>query len=386
MSESPIRLLLLTDEMEVGGTQRQIVELACGLDARRFEVTVLFFRERSFLVDTLERAGVQVLQVERHGRFDLSFVPRLARTLARHRFQVMHCFAFSGEFWGSLARALLPRRQRPVLISSVRGTYEWYSRTEWMLKRWVTRQSALVISNSRVGGDYARDRLQLPPGAVDVVYNGVPERPVDAAQWQTLRAQLAPAADAVVALFVGRLVEHKNLPRLLKALKQARAQAPELVLWLAGSGPLLAQTQALAQRLGLDSPCVRFLGERKDTAALMAACDFVVLPSLREGLSNVLLEAMMGRRSVLSTVTGGTPELVVDGVTGLLVDPVDSGQLAQALLRLTRDRALRDRLGLAGEARAREHFSVPAMVKASALRYEAVLRPGFVQHKSPAAP
>jgi glycosyltransferase involved in cell wall biosynthesis len=381
MFQAPIRLLLLTDEMEVGGTQRQIVELARGLDAQRFDVTVLYFRERSFLVDTLEEAGVKVIQVPRHGRFDLSFVPRLSRSLAKHRFQVMHCFAFSGEFWGTLARALLPRRQRPVLISSVRGTYEWYSRTEWALKRWVTRQSALVIANSRVGGDYARTHLRLPPGAVDVVYNGVLEQPVDDALWKSLRAQLAPEPEAVVALFVGRLVDHKNLPRLLEALKLARAQAPELVLWLGGSGPLQTETQAVAQRLGLDT-CVRFLGERADTAALMAACDFVVLPSLREGLSNVLLEAMMCRRSVVSTTAGGTPELVVDGVTGLLVDPVDTDALAKALLRLARDSALRQRLGLAGEQRAREHFSVPAMVHASALRYEAVLRSGFVQYAS----
>jgi glycosyltransferase involved in cell wall biosynthesis len=368
MADARIRLLLLTDEMELGGTQRQIVEIARGLNPARFDVTVLFFLNRSFLVDTLEAAGIRVIQVPRKGKLDPSFVPRLARTLARHRFDVMHCFAFSGELWGSLARALLPRQQRPALISSVRGTYEWYSATEWAIKRWVTRQSAMVIANSRVAGEYARQHLRLPEGGVDVVYNGVRELQVHAAGAMQLRASMAPEPNAIVALFVGRMVDHKNLPRLLQAMALARQDAPGLQLWLAGHGPLLEPMQELAGSLGLKE-AVRFLGEREDAAALMAACDVVTLPSLREGLSNVVLEAMMSRKPVLATAVGGTPEAVVDGQTGLLVDPADTDALAAALVRLARDPALRARLGQAGEARARERFSIQAMREASELRY-----------------
>ena len=157
------RVLLLTDEMEVGGTQRQIVHIARHLDRERFEPSVLFFRNPSFFVGELERAGVRVIQVEKHGRLDLGFVWRLVQTLRRERYDVMQCFAFSGELWGAVARRLLPRARRPALISSVR----------WRIKRWVSGQSERVIANSRMGAEYACERMGLPAGAIRVSYNGV---------------------------------------------------------------------------------------------------------------------------------------------------------------------------------------------------------------------
>lgn len=122
-SPGKTRLLLLTDEMEVGGTQRQIVHIAAQLDRRLFEPTVLFFRNPSFFVDELKAAGVRVIQVPKQGRLDLRFVMRLKRELELGQFDVMHCFAFSGELWGAFARRMLPRSAQPALISSVRGTY-----------------------------------------------------------------------------------------------------------------------------------------------------------------------------------------------------------------------------------------------------------------------
>lgn len=356
------RVLLLTDEMEVGGTQRQIVHIASQLDRSRFEPTVIYFVNRSFFVDELERAGVPVIQVEKRGKIDPIFVWRLRRALRDGRFDVTHCFAYSGEFWGTLAMRLLPRRNRPALVSSVRGTYEWYSRWNWLVKRWVSARSHRVVANSRIAANYACRHLGWPDEAISIAYNGVQPPQVEASRSAALRRQLGFDTGQVMALFVGRLVVHKDLPCLLRAAARLRDQLPQLRFVLAGDGPLHADVMRQMAEQGLEDR-VSLLGQRDDVQDLIDAADIVVLPSLREGLSNVILEGMMGGKPVVASRAGGNVELVIDNETGLLFDVGDDAGLAAALQSLAHDAPLRSRLGEGARRRAQEAFSIPAMVR-----------------------
>lgn len=373
--DSRLRVLILTDEMEVGGSQRQIVHIARSLDPSRFAVTVGFFRHTSFFVDELRAAGIPVVQIEKLARIDLRFVARLRRFLAEGRFDVIHCFSFTAELWGALARRLLPAATRPTLLSSVRGTYEWYAHWQWRLKRWVSLESARVVANSRHGGEYAFERMKLDPARLAVIYNGVAAPTAVPADRLSVRESLGLRADECVALFVGRLIVHKDVPTLLRSMRRVADEGTPLRLLIAGDGPLRAELEASAQSLGLQER-VHFLGQRSDTPALMHACDMVVLPSLREGLSNVILEAMQAGRAVIASTAGGNRELVEHEKTGLLVDIGDDAALAQSLLRLTRDANLREALGGAGALRARSQFGVPAMAQSFETLYRAVVTTG----------
>jgi glycosyltransferase involved in cell wall biosynthesis len=350
--------------MEVGGTQRQIVHIARHLDRERFEPSVLFFRNPSFFVGELEQDGVRVIQVEKRGRLDLGFVWRLVQTLRRERYDVMQCFAFSGELWGAVARRLLPRARRPALISSVRGVYEWYSRWHWYIKRWVSGQSERIIANSRMGAEYACARMGLPSGAIRVSYNGV--QSVQGAPG--LRAELGVPEEGVLVLFVGRLVVHKDVPTLLKAAALLRTRVPGLRVALAGDGPLRDSLAREVQALGLGD-VVHLLGQRDDVPDLIESADVIVLPSLREGLSNVILEGMMGGKPVVASRAGGNIELIEHDRSGLLFDIGDAQALAVALERLARDTALRVRLGKGARQRALTEFSIPSMVQAYEKHY-----------------
>ena len=358
------RVLLLTDEMEVGGTQRQIVHIARHLDRERFEPSVLFFRNPSFFVGELERAGVRVIQVEKHGRLDIGFVWRLVQTLRRERYDVMQCFAFSGELWGAVARRLLPRARRPALISSVRGVYEWYSGWHWRVKRWVSNQSERVIANSRMGAEYACERMGLPSGAIRISYNGVQSVQGNPG----LRTELGVPAGGVLVLFVGRLVVHKDVPTLLKAVAALHARLPGLRVALAGDGPLHDLLARVVDALGLQR-VVHLLGQRGDVPDLIESADIIVLPSLREGLSNVILEGMMGGKPVVASRAGGNIELIEHERSGLLFDVGDVQALAAALERLAGDSALRARLGQGARQRAEAEFSIPSMVQAYEKHY-----------------
>jgi glycosyltransferase involved in cell wall biosynthesis len=361
-----IRVLIVTDEMEIGGTQRQIVHMVLGLDPSRFEPTVLYFRNRSFFVDQLEQAGVSVLHVDKQARIDPGFVYRLRQTVVAGTFDVMHCFALTGELWGAVVHALLPIKRRPVLLSSIRNTYDWARPLHRTVKQWVMRRSWQVVANSEAGAQSAQHSMRLPPGRIRVIYNGVtvPEAAPQAAL--AVRAQLGFDADAPVVLFVGRLVEQKDVATLIRAMGQLHRPRAQLVI--AGDGPLRPTLENQTALLGLGEH-VHFLGQRNDAAALMAAADVLVLPSLVEGLSNVILEGMMIGRAVIASRTGGNVELVEHERTGLLFEVGDDAVLASCIQRLIDNPEQRNKLGLAARDKALQCFSMPAMVAAFATLY-----------------
>ena len=379
----PLRVMLMTDEMEVGGSQRQIVQLAMGLKERGIECVVLYFIKPSFLVDRLHAAGIQTLRVDKRRRVDPEFVWKLRQAIRQWAPNVLHCYSFTAELWGAIATRLLPAAERPTLITSVRGTYEWYSAHQWRMKHWASQRSQGIISNSREGAEYAARQMGLPMSRFSIVHNGVevPEPPADAVaalrkEYAAVTSATAPDGQAdipfeTLLLFVGRLVEHKNLPRLLDAFARVASERPHVRLLLVGGGPLHDALVARIRELKLDGRAL-LLGERSDVAALMKAADLLVAPSLREGMSNVILEAMALGLSVLATRVGGTPEVIEDGRHGVLVDPTDTQALADAMLQLIDDPVRRQAIGQAGRQKVLEQYSPPAMVSAMLKEYSRV--------------
>lgn len=363
-----LRVLIVTDEMEVGGSQRQIVNLALGLDPAQHEVTVAYFRNGSFFVDTLRQGGVRVVELPKRGRIDARFLAALVRELRTGRYDLVHAFAFSAEFWTALSCAALPPARRPQLVTSIRGTYDWYGAWHWRAKRWVSRRSSRVVANSRMGADFAAQRMGVSAAGIDVIYNGVAAEPVADGSREAVRAAWQVSPEQVVVLFVGRLVDVKDVGTLLRAAGRLVDSGLPLRYALCGDGPLRAALEQQAADLGLGS-VARFLGERRDVAALIEAADMVVLPSRQEGLSNVILEAMRGARPVVATRAGGNVELVEPGVTGLLFEVGDDEALAGCLRQLALDNGLRNDLGRAGARRVQDCFDMRAMVGAFARLY-----------------
>ncbi len=366
-----MRLLIVTDEMEVGGSQRQIVRLLRHIDRERFQPSVLYFRNPSHLVDELEDMGVPVIKVPKRRPLDPRFVAGLARRIRRGGYDVVHCFAFTAELWGMVAHSV---NGRGGFVSSIRGRYEWYSPLQWRIKRWVSRYSDCVVSNSRAGADYALERMRLEPERVEVVYNGIEiPPPVPEASLAGLRASLGIDRGEVMGLFVGRFVEHKNLPSLVRAMAVLNESGGAPVMCLAGDGELRPELEARIVSEGLESR-FRLLGQRSDVERLMQAADFVVLPSFREGLSNTILEGMAAGRPVVASKVGGNVELLEHERTGLLYPSDDHVALARAMGRLVMDAELRRRLGAAARREAERRFSIPAMVQRMEAIYERVAR------------
>lgn len=376
------RLLVVSDEMEVGGSQRQIVHLLRGIDHARWQPTLLYFRNRSFLVDELETAGVRCIHLPKHGRISPGFVWSLWRFLRRERFDVIHAFSLTGELW---VRALLPLLPATRFIASVRGLCLGYPDWQWTLKRWILGRADAVIANARAGAGYTSQRTGYPLERIDVVANGIDvDQDDDEASLASVRHGLALPADRVVALFVGRLVVEKNVPLLLDAMARIEASKRPLLL-LAGDGPLAASIDARIAELRLGGD-VRRLGERGDTRALMQLADLLVMPSREEGLSNVILEAMASGLAVLASDVGGNPELVEDDCTGWLFRSGNATELAAKLQVFAEDPDLRRRIGDAARRQAVDRYSVASLVAGTESIYRRVVAGDGVKQDVPGHP
>jgi glycosyltransferase involved in cell wall biosynthesis len=234
---------------------------------------------------------------------------------------------------------------RNGLQGSLRGT---------PYNRWL----AGFVDGFVVNADATRRELSewLPADRVRVIYNGIDLRLYDEARdGSGLRRELGCPLDACVILSVARLVTEKDHAALLSAFRRVADREERLRLWIAGDGPLRATLVAQAQRLRLEER-VTFLGFRADVPRLLAGADLVAISSLQEGLPNAALEAMAARRPVVATAVAGTPELVQDGQTGLLVPPAAPAAMASALATLAADPVRRRQMGERGRRRVEEWF------------------------------
>jgi glycosyltransferase involved in cell wall biosynthesis len=228
--------------------------------------------------------------------------------------------------------------------------YGWRTELLKALRSWWTRRAHRIIVPSQYLAAWVA-RWGVPEEKIVVIYNAV--EPVDG-----LEPLPVPLTTPVKAVTVGRLVPWKRVDGLLEALKEV----PDLGLVVVGDGPERSRLVRLARDLQI-SDRVYFAGQRsqKEALGLMAACDLFVLNSTYEGLPHVVLEAMALGLPVVATAVGGTPKVVKDGETGVLVSPND-GITAEVLRRLTHDQGWRQTLGQKSQDWVRQNFCLERMV------------------------
>ena len=282
-------------------------------------------------------------------------VPALRRLLRQARPDVFHAHMSSpvAAKWGLSAAVLAG-------VRAVLGTVQVIShyvpdRSTRLQLRLLARQVDRYLAVSReIAAGLVAD-YGWPAAKIEVVHNAVEVERFGAAASPQLREELGAAARPLV-LTTARLSDQKGLPVLLRAA----SEVPDAVFALAGEGPERPRLEELAERLGV-AERVRFLGRREDVPELLASCDVFALPSLYEGTSLAVLEAMAARRAVVSSAIGGTEELVEDGRGGLLVPAGDAAALAAALRRLLGDPGLRERLADHARERVERDFTRTGM-------------------------
>lgn len=364
---SPRKLLVVIDEMEVGGSQRQIVHLLTGLDRERWQPELLYFRNHSFLIERLRDAGIPVHHVPKRGRVDLRFLREFGAVLRNGDYDLVHAFSLTAELWAVVAKAM--SGVTTPIVASERNQQLRKPRWYWPIKRFILTRSAGVIANSEAGAHTTAKHTGVAHAFFDTIPNGVEiPAPMADVERDRLRAEIGAPDARALCLYVGRLVPQKNLDCLVRALALLEpARRPWVAL--AGDGPLRQHVQDLATAAGVRDD-LHFLGERSDATRLMQAADFLVLPSHFEGLSNSLLESMAAGCPVVASAVGGSPELIDHGRTGLLFPSDDEAALAERIAELVARPERRAQLAQAARDYVSRTYGISTLVARTTAVYE----------------
>jgi len=345
-----VRVLWLTKGLGRGGVERLIASSIRHFDRERFDVEVAYLLPwKDAFVTEITDAGVPVHCLGSRGWTNVLWPMRLRRLAREQRYDIIHTHM---PLSAAIARLALGRRAR--FVHTEHNVWERHRRpSRWANSLTFGRNAAVVAVSASVAQSIHPARVATHKPHVEVLLHGINLNEIKhrSADRVRARAALGLGPDDVVIGTVGNLTRKKNQQMMLHATALLAERIPNLRLVLIGAGPLEDNLHHLATRLGVHDRTV-FTGSRKDVLELLAAFDVFCLSSQFEGLSIALVEAMATGVPCVATAVGGIPEVIEDGISGLLVGPGATSELVDTLERVLCDEALHERLGQAGRARA----------------------------------
>jgi len=374
-------VLHLITSFEVGGTERQAVELLKRIDRRRFDVSLAVIRLEGPLyreVAAIFPCPPQFPLTSFYNTNAAKQLMRLRNWMISERVDILHAHDFYAGLLGAAAARLAGVRviacQRHLRLSD-RRAHEWGTRLTHQLAHRVLVNSEAIRDHLLAGGHVA-------PEKIVVIRNGLSAAAERAAsddggrakQRAALLRELNLDEGAKLIGLVARLQPVKGHRYFIEAASRIAAVEPKAHFLLVGEGALRREIEEQATRLGAGDR-VHLLGDRNDAALVSAGFDVAVLASLSEGLPNAVMEAMAAGAPVVATAVGGTTELIIDGATGFLVPPADAEALAQRILDALRNPELSARMAEQGRQRVLSQFGMRRMVESIEQLYDELVEP-----------
>lgn len=368
MGAKRLHVVTLIDSISrLGGAERLAAEIAMRLDQGRFRSTLCVTRlDSGQILDDASDTGVRVLQLGRHSTGSVWCFRRLVTYLKRERADILHSHLYGSNVWGA-ALGLLAGV--PVTIAHEHGwSFEGQRVRRMVDKQIVARGATLILTASH----HDRERMigveGIPPDKVDVLPLGI--APVADSQ-RDVRKELRIPPGAPVVGTVCALRPEKALDLLMEATAVLRKEFPDLHLLVVGEGDEEVRLRRLIGERGL-AASVKLLGRwpGPDVPAFLAAVDVAVNCSDHESSPLAVLEYMRAAKPVVATRVGGTPELVQDGVHGVLVERRNPQALANAIGELLRNPAQRVTMGQRGRQRQQSEFDSEVMMHRLEAMYE----------------
>ena len=362
---------------EIAGSKHQFLELCREQRQQNHEVRIVCFLEGE-LSQEARQMGIPLSVLPMANIFDFRVVRPLRRLITSESFHVVHTHGVRANFIGRLAAHVTPARIVTTIYSYPKEDYKnplkrWFYPP---IDRWTTGWAHRLIAVSEglkerlvESGVAPAERFRVVHCSIDIASTH-PSR-----SSEEMRRELEIPAHAPAAGMLARLVQVKNPFLLLDAAGVVAREMPEAKILFVGDGPFLDPLKRAVKERRLE-PTVLFPGFRNDPLNVVEALDVIVLSSISEGLPVTLLEAMCLQKPVVATRVGGVPEVVKDGVTGLLSPSGDAKALAANLLRLFRHPEEAQRMGRRGQQWVEQNFSLRMMVEKTNQVYEEVLADG----------
>lgn len=364
-SNHSINLLLVADSLNVGGAERHVVSLASALAQQGHSVTIACSREGA-LAPLAEQAGVSVRPLLHHlvkRRLSTEFAWKLARLIRQSRFDLVHAHMYAS----AAASACATLGTGIPLVLTEHSEAKWRSRYACWCSRWLYHRAKHIIAVSKGIRHRLIEQDGVPYDRVSVIMNALSTTPEPSPRIQPILP--VELRNGPLVGLVARLQPEKGVKYFLEAAAHILQCLPQVHFLVMGDGPLRQELQAYAEQLGVQEH-LHFLGFRLDARDLIGFLNVLVVPSLTEGTPVVTVEAMTAGIPVVASAVGGIPEQIRDEIEGLLVPPGDSVALGEAVLRLLKNPAWSQQLGMAGRQRALSQFSFATMLQ----QIEAVYR------------
>lgn len=332
----------------MGGMEKLLVEFARHIDRSRFELHFICLQPRGPLAGDIEAEGWKVTALDKTAGFKPKVVWQLSRVFQSLKVDLVHTHNLASYLYSAPACRLAGVRR---MVHTNHGQLYRQSprqiRVFRMMSNWLEHHVCISHDSMQTFLDAGMSSEKMR-----VIWNGI-----DLDQF----SHSGPAAGGP-AVLVARLSPEKNVQALLKSVPLVLKQLPDFRLEIAGDGPCKTELEELSRSLGIQN-AVTFLGETRDVAGVLRRGSLFVLPSLTEGVSLTLLEAMACGLPIVATDVGGNPEVVIDGETGLLVPASNIEKLAEAIVKMMSCSETRRNMGSAGRRRVEEFFDVKRMVR-----------------------
>ena len=363
---SSLRVLHVTHEMGVGGTQQVINQLVQNLDASEYECRIACLDgEIGMIGEELQEQGVAFHVFNRNAGFDRALIGSLRALLRSEKIDVIHCHQYTPYIYGVLAAMFTGVK----IVFTEHGRfypdrYSWKRRLVNPLLGYFTNS---IIAISSATADALAHYEWFARKTIRVIYNGT--APHESQANSGFRATLGIDADDIVYGTIARFDEIKNLPMMIEGFSRVHKTNPKSRLLLVGDGEKRAELEQLVDQLNLRDSVI-FTGYQSETSKYMSIIDLYLLTSFSEGTSMTLLEAMSNATCSIVTAVGGNIELIEHLISGVVVDSGDTESLADWMVGLAEDAEERRRLGGQAKAVFDSKFSVSTMVDQYAKTYD----------------
>jgi len=375
MENKKIKILYLITGLKTGGAEIALYRLLKGLNSKEYDAVVVSIVPISEIGEKIKKGGFKVLSLNSKFKFDPSIIFRLISVFKKERPYILHCFLFHANFLGRIIGKLF---KIPIIISSIHNEIFGGKIREKLLKYTDVLSDVTVVISFKVAEKMIREKI-VSKNKLRVIYYGIDLKEFSFQNKDArkkIREELGINEKQLLLISVGRLVEAKGYPFLIKAMYKLKEKYSELTLIILGEGEDRKKIEGQTKNLKLENN-VLLLGRKDNVADYLNAADIFVLASLWEGMPIAILEAMACGLPVVATKVSGIPEIIFDKETGLLAEPQNLNDLVKKidyLLSLPDEK--RKEMGEKAKNKIKENFSLNKMVREYENLYENLLSSG----------
>lgn len=359
MLNHPIKILHVIPQIGIGGAEKQLYELIIHSDSSFMQHNVLYYSnsrdEEGYKL--YHQGHIDFERIPRNKEYPIRFLSDLSDAIKKRKPDIVHCWLYSGVFWGRLAAIKAGCKH---ILLSYRSTKILYAPLIRCMER-ITRNRVHYLANSWGCAKEVARQLGIPLKLFSVIYNGIDVHRLDVPSIrENLYSELNIPISQKLVTMVGRLTEAKNYPMFLRLARRCHGNLPFHFLAV-GHGESEGSLKQMAKEMGV-AEIVHFLGLRMDVPSILKSSDYFCFTSWREGFPNSLLEAMAAGLPIVTTNCSGAEE-VVGQESGIIIEKDKDGQAMEALGKLLTYPELARSLAKNGIQRSRDYFSIEVMVQ-----------------------